>query len=186
MKNLFSLSVILALIFCVLFSSCEKKNYLYLPDYTRCKFKYNDTLLYFGGELSDTFLVTFAMGGFRSIDNRTYIEEYIFTTYEVSDTCSDTIPYSCEGYHFAWGAYSESVLLQFRNIDTKLEFSDQSDTNTYRLGNKTVPDVFYFEGENKNIKPEDISKLYYTYKYGIIAYELFTGELYKMDERYIE
>ncbi len=176
--------VLLLLTAGIILVSCEKQSYYYLQGDTSI-FKYGDTLIYNSDQKSDTFLIVESRVSFKVWDNRTYIQQYDFTSYEITYNCPDSGTFECGPYSFTRYADRENIRFYFRDIDGNFEITNNS--FNISIDNKTIRYVFMCEYPVPDIlKDRDVKKVYYTHKYGVIAYELFTGELFKLDKRYID
>lgn len=166
-------------------SACTKHSYFDLPANSLCIFDVGDTLIYASEQKCDTFLVKYRTLGYEVWDSRTHKQSFHINFIEITDSCRDAESFNCHGFLISRLGTTNDFFIGFRNINDWI--STDSGSISLQLGNKVIDDVYseeYSEPANKKVR--DVRKIYYTHKYGLVAYELFTGELFDLDERYIE
>ncbi|HUW06788.1 MAG TPA: hypothetical protein VMW01_11070 [Williamwhitmania sp.] len=143
-------------------------------------FNPGDTLVYYSNSASDTFLVTENRERTINSDKTHNIE-----TLQVSTT---QIKANNDSSSFGFSIYRvgmSSTNLDFRNIDFTIT-GTASFNNTLKTGHTTISNVFILNrGTDNSTSSSDISILYYTHKYGIVGYELVTGERMILGEQYL-
>jgi hypothetical protein len=76
--------------------------------------------------------------------------------------------------------------LTFRNLNAGIELSSKYYAIiTYTIGNHSIKDVYVLQSTNST-NPKDIKITYFTLTYGVIAYELFTGEVFELEEKHFK
>ncbi|MBN1187539.1 MAG: hypothetical protein JXB49_35005 [Bacteroidales bacterium] len=147
-------------------------------------FEQGDTLIYKGSSLTDTFYVASIEKGFRSVDKTVEIEQVTIHIPELTKNCNDSTYDYCLGIHILRDAE------KYTSIDFRNDFSSLVESFplvSYKIGMTLVNNVYAinFRVPNK-INPKDVKMVYYTHKYGIIAYELADGEKVEIEEKYLQ
>ncbi len=174
--------IIIPISFILFLCSCE--NYKYHLDKNKLYiFQVGDTLIYKSRISSDTFIVAVNDRGMRLESDELYYETQIVYIHELTGDCKDSTLNYCS-VMIIRNDVEESVSVSFRNMTFHLD-KDTFDIVNYNIGNKTLKGVYEvkFSSLGKE-NDKEIKTFYYTYKYGIIAYELLTGELFELEERY--
>jgi len=171
---------ILITILSLLALACQKVTNDTLDKSTLYVFNPGDTLVYFSNSDSDTFLVA---------ENREYTmnsdKTHNIETLQVSTT---QIKANNDSSSFGFSIYRvgmNSTNLDFRNIYFTIT-GTASFNHTMEIGHTTISNVFILNrGSDNSTSSSDISILYYTHKYGIVGYELVTGERIILGEQYL-
>lgn len=166
------------------FQSCDKTYYSYLDKNSYYVFIQGDTLTYKGISVTDTFCVTKIEENFRSVDKRVNIEQLTIYVPELTVNCKDSSYDFCRGIHILRDAEKRTSVF-FRN-----DYSSSVESfpvGTYKIGSTLVNNVYTvnFRVPNK-INQKDVTMIYYTHKYGIIAYELINGEKVEIEEKCLQ
>ena len=137
-------------------------------------------MLYSGEFKSDTFKVTWSLASFDVVDNRVHTQIYNYISIELTDSCPEAMTIDCSGFDINRKATKDYISIHFRNFIVNININ--YNRISYQIGSETIKDVYVAEiPEPSDWSERDIKKVYYTNKYGIIAYELFTGELFELD-----
>ena len=183
MKNLIKLLIITLTIF--LFTCCEKKSYIDLDKESYYQFDINDTLVYKGDITSDTFMVYNIYKETYSIDKRIYIERLTVELHELTKDCTDSTYDYCLAAIFRDA--NQGTQLYFRNDRSDYRFVEEAPITDYNIGQYSFSEVYKIDYQLLNEPTKkDVRTVYYTHKYGIIAYELLSGEIVELDEKYFE
>lgn len=136
--------------------------------------------------MNDTFLVSMVDTGYSVADENYHYQRSIVRAKELTKNCS------ANDYNYCLGMRlnplgNDNTWIEFRGINRNI--NTNSSIVTYTLGNKSIKNVYRIKityNESEYNSPKDVKLIYYTHIYGIIAYELVTGELFELDEQYIE
>lgn len=160
--------------------SCQKVTNDTLDKSTLYVFNPGDTLVYYSNSANDTFLVTENREYTINSDKTHNIETLQVSTTEINPNNNSS--------NFGFSIYRmgmNSTNLYFRNIDFIITGA-ASFNNTLETGHTTISNVFILNrGTDNSTSSSDISILYYTHKYGIVGYELVTGERMILGEQYL-
>ncbi|MDA3890316.1 MAG: hypothetical protein PF517_01480 [Salinivirgaceae bacterium] len=144
------------------------------------KFKVGDTLIYKGTTVCDTFAVSRVE---VSMTNSDKIHNYEMLGVDVTEVNNNCTSY-CFGYVLVRRA-EQSTTITFRNILRALPHNTSSN-NSYQIGQYTINNVYIIENQNVETDNEkNVTTIWYTHKYGIIAYKLISGEELVLDEKCI-
>jgi hypothetical protein len=160
------------------FISCEEDKYFDIDKNAWILLEENDTLLFHSINNTDTFYISNIGTYYEDIDKTNYYQHLdidyekihngtvdISLLYNIHRTYKSAI---IEWDNYSSGSFYSSVIPMDFTIDLKIF------VNVYKVDN-------YFESELST----DVRTLYYTDKYGIIAYELYNGELFEIDIDYL-
>lgn len=160
--------------------SCQKVTNDTLDKSTLYVYNPGDTLVYYSSSANDTFLIAENSEYTINSDKTHNIE-----TLKISST---QIKANNDSSSFGFSIYRvgmNSTNLYFRNIYFTITGA-ASFNNTLETGHTTISNVFILNrGTDNSTSSSDISILYYTHKYGIVGYELVTGEKMLIGEQYI-
>jgi hypothetical protein len=166
-------------VFLVVLSGCENQDRS-LDRHNWYVYKTKDTLVYKSTISNDTFVVA-KINNYWFDSDKKNIEVLEITLPEINLNCS---PY-CVGMSIqhTYNAFS----LNFRNINYGIKIDPSHDTLiNYPIGNHSINDVFVLPSNFPQKEQKDVKTAYFTLIYGVIAYELFTGEVFELDEKYFE
>lgn len=166
----------LAIIFMLLllFQSCYKEHNEYIDKDTWFLFNEGDTLLFNGLNSNDAFIIKDIdsfMGSFGTGINR----EVLFITYEYLEDTNEFLRIN---------RYPNTVdVWWIDSLNCSVNYSTD-EYFTYIIDNYTFDSVYYKE---PGYKPENYIEqtIYYTDRYGVIAYENADGELFELDLNYL-
>ena len=157
------------------FLSCNDDSTDYLNSKTLYKFSENDILIYKGEESIDTFKVSMVNKRMEKWDHTYYHEILDVRVPNINQDCN---PY-CSGF-FIKRIANNSTHIFFRNADIFINHP----VSKCKIGSLTIDNVYNIELTSV---PTDISKniktLFYHHNYGIIAYELISGERLELEEK---
>jgi hypothetical protein len=160
-------------IFVIVFNlSCKKEDH----SIDRNIFRFNrmDTLIFKSINQNDTFIIRNIEDYWTEIDGIN-IENIHITFQQLNSDCYP----ACRGYEI-YMSY-DGIALAFRNIVRSVSWHSYGQ---YTLGNHKLHNVSLIRNMT-SINTEDVKNIYYHFNYGVIAYELMSGELFELDEKYI-
>jgi hypothetical protein len=140
-------------------------------------FNKGDTLIYRCDALIDTFQVDNVRDHYIDVDKK---QDRVvdISVPEIDVNCK----IFCRGMQLQ--LRHSACSLDFRNLGVLIRSDDNSYTIiTYDIGNLPIRDVYVFQSTNSSDQ-RAVKTTYFNFKYGIIAYELFNGEVYELDEKY--
>lgn len=156
------------------FISCEEDKYYKIDRDTWFIFNDDDTIIYKNEIANDTFYIKYIQNGYESIDKSVYYE-FLEITYGIIYKS-----YTSENDFYNISREYNSTSLFWSNLKRSLNYK-LTPPIIYSIDSKTFKDVYVVENTSVLENDTDIKKVYYTDKYGVIAYELNNGELFEID-----
>lgn len=173
--------IIFALIW-IFFSGCEKTTYEYIEVDSVFAFNQNDSIIYTGASEIDTFMVSYVIKSMLNTDKNNNIETLDINLKDLSFDCQGVDYNYCGGMTIRRQGNSFTSI-EFRNIDYILNNTNTQIITYSFLSGKNLDNVIKIVFENPiQFNNRDISTLYYTNKYGIIAYALINNILFEIDD----
>jgi hypothetical protein len=170
--------IIIPVMVLIITSGCESGQ---IDRDTWYTFEQGDTLVYRGTISIDTYYIEKKLNYYEDIDKKD-IEKLELSIPQINMNCQSY----CDGIRIIRIPNSSSVY--FRNCHgSHRNDSDYYPIIDYPIGQHVIKNVYVLPtGELAATNPKDLKKVYYTLIYGVIAYELFTGEVFELDESYFE
>ncbi len=166
--------------------SCDKEQYNYLDSANPYIFKNGDTIIYKGNTIRDTFIVT-DIHDYWEISDKKYHNQ--IRDIKVSETGKNCEPY-CWGFEIVREGGNNNTSIQFRNLSSALTNITKV-LDSYKIGTIALSNVYYVDyasyiNASDTASPKNLKAYYYTRKYGIIAYDLLSGEKIEIDEKFLK
>ena len=173
MKVLIKFVVISAFIVCVL-NGCQKDKYYDIHKDTWILLEENDTILFHSINETDTFYIRNIGTYYEDID-KSYHYQHLDIDYERIH--NDTVDISqLYNIHRTY----KSVSIEWDNFSSQSFYRSVNPTN-YTINSTVFEIVYRVDNYYETTIDTDVKTIYYTDKYGVIAYELNNGDTYKIN-----
>lgn len=169
MKHILFLIILGAFVF----HSCippDKETYADIDEEKYFYYNEGDTVYFNGDTNQDTLLISHFEQGYDVSDDVNYTEIIFIDYFNLKDQYVGNL-FRTNGYGtIFWG--KSNYLRYYYKEYTGL---------VYNIDDITFDNVFFFENVEEEGLETDVNKLYYNDNYGIIAYELYNGEVYEIN-----
>jgi hypothetical protein len=175
MSQRFGIFPILFLLFGCLTCQKQVEN---IDGNARYAFHRGDTLVYEHYISADTFVIK-EINDYLTESDKKSIEVVNITILKINKDCY----LNCDRMEIFRTHNSFSLL--FRNMDYAITINTNSDSLiTYKIGSHLTKNVYKLTANTSTGKLSDLKTIYYSVVYGILAYEQYNGDIYKLEEKY--
>jgi len=155
-------------------SSCKEDKYFDIDRDTWILLKENDTVLFHSVNNTDTFYVSDIETYYEDLD-KSYYYQHLNITYKLvhNEVADNSTPHTIFRIH-------DWVDIYWRRFYSDFSYSSKNPIN-YTIESKSFDTVYALNNKMEFNQDTCVRTVYYTDKYGIIAYELNNGVIYKID-----
>jgi len=162
--------------------ACQKDVYYNIDPNTKMQFKQGDTLLFISALRTDTFKISELADGYDTSD-KLYHREFLSANYQKLNYRKSEDSLFKDDSWYATQRSQTGTSIEWRNIYGGLGGEKEIDTILH-IGNLTIDSVFVFNDSiNKKHFPNDVKRVCYSHRYGILEYERYTGEIFLLDSK---
>lgn len=163
-------------------NSCRKEKFYRLDHSNWFVFNTGDTLLYKSSISRDTFLIESIINEFDIVDKSSFYEMLRIYFKKLNSTNT---------YYFGYDitrSYNSTIIV-WKYLVNSIHYGE-SRVLEYSIGNVIIEDVYEVALSSNPPFPvrydDDVILVYYSDKYGIIAYKLANGLVFELDEAYLK
>ena len=173
MKVLNKLTIILLFVLYVL-SSCEKDKYFDIQKDSWFKMNLNDTVLFHSGNATDSFYISNIYTYYEDVDKTHYYEHLNINYEKTNKLLVDEI-----GSYSIYRKFNQANIY-WKNLNSILSYSSFNPIK-YTIESTEFENVYRIDNREGSSIDSGVRIVYYTDIYGIIAYELNNGDVYKIN-----
>ncbi len=166
--------ILFFLLLIVLLNACDKEKYYNVDKNTWFLMSENDTIVFYSENLVDSFYISNIQEYYECVDKDNYFQHL--------DIYLDKI--GLDATHNTWNC---NVLRNHKSIQVNwINFYGSANYSydnfiLYQIEDREFNKVFKMDNFSQYVSDLDVKALYYTDLYGVIAYELYNGEVYEID-----